>query len=288
MPVSAPDASLEVLAPGQLRLLTTWFGDLDVVANHSWGLVDTVVLQVRTRHGDVIVKAAGPDNHHIRREIWAHRDWTQPWVASGAVGRLLHACEDENVLAVEYLPGELVQDVPAAVGAPDTFRQVGVLLASFHGQASRLDEDFEAAADAKALAWLDRDHQIAPSVEADLRTAIASHDPAPVELVPTHGDWHARNWLVDGGTIRVIDLGRAEWRPAFTDLARLARREWEGRPDLEEAFIDGYGSDPRDPGLWRATLLREAIGTAVWAHLVGDRPFEAQGHRMIGQALAQY
>ena len=96
------------------------------------------------------------------------------------------------------------------------------------------------------------------------------------------------NWLVDEeGTIRVIDLGRADWRPRVTDLARLARQEWECRPDLEAAFLDGYGGDPRDPARWRATLLREAVGTAVWAYMVGDRAFEEQGHRMIAQCLAR-
>jgi thiamine kinase-like enzyme len=114
---------------------------------------------------------------------------------------------------------------------------------------------------------------------------IAGHDHAPAELVPTHGDWQPRNWLIHHGVVRVIDLGRADWRPALTDLARLARQEWQGRPDLEAAFLAGYGSDPRDDAAWQRTLVREAIGTAVWAHQVGDAPFEAQGHRMIAAAL---
>ena len=83
----------------------------------------------------------------------------------------------------------------------------------------------------------------------------------------------------------VIDLGRADWRPANTDFARLARQQWEGRPDLEAAFLDGYGEDPREAAAWRRALLREAIGTTCWAHVVGDDPFEQQGHRMLRQAL---
>ena len=58
-----------------------------------------------------------------------------------------------------------------------------------------------------------------------------------------------------------------------------------GRPDLEEALGEGSGSDPRDPASWRRTLLREAVGTACWAHQVGDAEFEAQGHRMIADVL---
>jgi len=287
--VSSPEAALASLTPDQRLLLDRWFDPFAVVADLSWGLVDTVVLHLRTARGDVVVKAAGPENHHIRREVDAHRSWTAPWLASGSVGRLLEAAEDAVMLAVGYLPGELVQNVPQAAADPDTYRQAGTLLAAFQGQASRPDDDFEAAADAKALAWLDREHRIEPATVARLQAAVASHDHQPVQLVPTHGDWQTRNWLVDeAGTVRVIDLGRAEWRPALTDLARLARQEWEGQSALEAAFIDGYGTDPREPAGWRATLLREAIGTAVWAYLVGDEPFEEQGHRMIDQALAAY
>jgi Ser/Thr protein kinase RdoA (MazF antagonist) len=60
--------------------------------------------------------------------------------------------------------------------------------------------------------------------------------------VPTHGDWHPRNWIVDdAGVVRAIDLGRADLRPAATDLLRLSSRELRGDPTLEAAFLDGYG-----------------------------------------------
>jgi hypothetical protein len=91
--------------------------------------------------------------------------------------------------------------------------------------------------------------------------------------------------LLHGGEVRVIDFGRADWRPAHTDFARLASQQFRGRPDLEAAFVDGYGEDPRDPEAWRRSLLREAVGTACWAHQVGDLAFEAQGHRMVAEAL---
>jgi thiamine kinase-like enzyme len=195
---------------------------------------------------------------------------------------------DHRILCVEHLPGQLVQDVPEAAGDPETYRQAGALLSAFHAQASKLDDEHEVAADARALAWLDGEHRIDAETEARLRAAIETHDHAPTTLVPTHGDWHTRNWLVDGSTVQVIDLGRAEWRPPMTDLARLARREWQGRPDLEEAFLDGYGWDPREAGGWRATVLREAIGAAVWAYQAGDADFEQEGHRMIRTALLSY
>ena len=57
---------------------------------------------------------------------------------------------------------------------------------------------------------------------------------------------------------------------------------------LENAFLDGYGDDPRDPALWRVDLLCEAIGTAAWAYRVQDDAFEAQGHRQLTDALALF
>ncbi len=84
----------------------------------------------------------------------------------------------------------------------------------------------------------------------------------------------------------MIDLGRADLRPAATDLARLAGRQFRDSPALEAAFLEGYGRDPRDPEPWLRTRVREAVGTAVWAHLVGDEPFEQHGHAMIAAVLA--
>ncbi|GGK71907.1 hypothetical protein GCM10011509_20640 [Ornithinimicrobium pekingense] len=247
-----------------------------------------MVLRVHHDGRDVVVKAGGAGNHHLRREIHARRRWTGPWLATGSVGALLHACTEAGVLVVEHLPGRLVQDVPEAAGDPATYRQAGRLLASFHAQHRERDVGHEAAADAKVRWWLEQEHRIPAPAVAGVHEALASHAHDVVDLVPTHGDWHTRNWLVHEGEVRVIDLGRAELRPAWTDLVRLAGREWVGRPDLEEAFLDGYGSDPRPRGLWRATLLREAVGTAVWAYRVGDHAFEEHGLRLLEEALERY
>ncbi|WP_030528701.1 aminoglycoside phosphotransferase family protein [Phycicoccus jejuensis] len=273
------------LNPEQQQLVDQWLPGACIVADLSWGLVDTTVLHLRWAKGEVIVKAAGPKNHHLWREITGHLEFTAPWLSEGRVGRLLRHNRDLNVLVLEYLPGVLADGTSAATD-PETHRQAGALLAALHRQASRIDDQYETQMDARALRWLDGDHRIDPRTEARVREVIAGHDRPPAVLVPTHGDWQPRNWLVDGGCVLVIDLGRADWRPALTDLARLSRQQWDGRTDLEAAFLAGYGADPREPGAWRRTLLREAIGTACWAYQVGDEPFEQQGHRMLLQCLA--
>lgn len=276
--------SAPTLTPEQGALLDRWFPDLEVVADWSWGLTDTVVLHARTGSGELVVKAAGPDNHHISREIRAHRSWVGALADQGLAPRLLRAEESAKLLVTAHLEGELVLGTPAE-GHADTYAQAGVLLARLHRQASRLADDYEREQNAKTLRWLDRPHRIDADTTEELRAKVAAFDCSPALLVPTHGDWQPRNWLSHRGSVRAIDFGRADWRPASSDLARLAVQQFLDRPDLEAAFLAGYGEDPRIPDAWWRHLLREAVGTACWAFQVGDTSFEAQGHRMIADAL---
>ena len=140
--------------------------------------------------------------------------------------------------------------------------------------------------DARQRAWLAGAHRIAPGTVARLHAELDSWPTPPATLVPTHGDWQPRNWLVHAGVVAVIDFGRAALRPALTDFARLEVQQFRGHPALERAFLDGYGDDPREPAAQHRSRVREAIGTAAWAHRVGDERFERQGHRMIAEALA--
>lgn len=280
-------SDLPGLDPAQRAAVHAWFGPVRLVADRSWGLTSTRVLHLRTDQGDVALKAAGPDDHHLGRELDAHRDVVSRLTADGVVPRLLHADRERRVLATAWVPGVLVEG-HRAEREPGTYRQAGVLLRALHAVGSRVDGDWEAAADARALAWLDGAHRIDATSERLLRARLAAHAHPPVRVVPTHGDFQPRNWVLDdAGRVRMIDLGRFAWRPPATDLARLDVQQLAGREDLAAAFVDGYGTDPRRGGTWQRTRVREAIGTAVWAYRVRDEAFEAQGHRMIDAVLAE-
>lgn len=284
-PVRVTDlAPIARLSPAQRELVGEWLPGAEVARDHSWGLTGTVVLEVVVGTERVIVKAADEADGHLGRELRAHREWLGPWVGRGRAPRLIHADEDAKVIVTQFLPGELVQG-SAAEQEPDTYRQAGQLLAAFHEQLHVGDAEYWAREQASALAWLDRTHRIAPEVEARLRDVVGSWPLPPAVVVPTHGDWQPRNWVIEGGVVCAIDLGRAALRPAFTDFSRLGAQQFLRDPACATAFVDGYGSDPRDDEGWGRQCLREAIGTAVWAHLVGDTDFEAQGHRMIDRAL---
>ncbi|WP_026548877.1 phosphotransferase [Arthrobacter sp. Br18] len=258
-----------------------------VIDDLSWNLVDTRVLHVRAEDQDFVVKAAPQSNHHIGREITAHETYTEPLVGAARTGQLVAASRAANVLITTYLPGTLVQGSDKEWIA-DMYTQAGSALRALHDQHPRVDDGYEIRMTDKAIALLDRQHRIASEVESAARRILASYQPAPVVVVPTHGDWQPRNWLHEGNWLQVIDFGRFDFRPAASDFCRLATQQWRERPRLENAFLEGYGSDPRNEEVWPIDLLREAVGTAVWAFLVGDTVFEAQGHRMLEEAIVRF
>lgn len=277
-----------VLETRKSERIAELLGDPELIADLSWGLVDTAVLHVRAAFGDVIVKTAGVGNTHIARETNAFRNYVRPLAVAGRASRLVHSDDDLNLIVLEYQPGVLVQGSGSDLSL-DVHRQAGETLRILHdAAASGVDEDYVARVSAKAVLWLDGAHRIHPSAERAARQILDRIPRRSVVTVPTHGDWHTRNWLIDDGFVKVIDFGRFAIRPAGTDLCRLAVKEWRSEPSLEGAFLAGYGDDPRDPELWRVDLLCEAIGTAAWAYQVEDYAFEHQGQRQLTDALALF
>ena len=228
-----------------------------------------------------MVKAGLPDDHHMDREIWAHTQIVPPLADASLAPRLLHAEPRLRLVVTAFLPGVLVEGTPAE-HEPDVYRQAGRVLALFHAQGCRPGDDHERRADARALDWLERVHRIADEDADRLRAELAQPVPSR-PLVPTHGDWQPRNWLVDDGRW-TIDFGRADWRPAATDLGRLHVQQFRGRPDLSRPSST-VRQRPREAVAWRRDRLRDPVGTAVWAHLVGAEEFERVGLRMISDVL---
>lgn len=278
-------SALRNLSRHQRALLDQWLPGAKVDRDHSWGLVETTVLEMTHAGSRFIVKAGGDNDHHIERELHAHLNWLGPWTSRDRAPTLERADAAAKLLVTSYLPGELVLGSEHA-NVPSTFRQAGELLAMLHAQTVATDDDYERRANEKSLEWLSGPHRIAPATVERLRAEIAAWPTPAATLVATHGDWQPRNWVVNNDVVSVIDFGRAAMRPALTDFARLAVQDFCRDPNLETAFLDGYGADPREADAWHRNRVREAIGTAAWAYRVGDEPFEAQGHRMIAEALS--
>lgn len=273
----------------QIAFVLRTLPDAVLVADDSWGLLDTRVLHVVNGDVSYTVKASGPDNTHFPRELEAHWTVTDALRPAGDTGALVAADEQHRVLVLERVPGHLALGT-ADEQDPEVHRQAGAVLRRLHDHGTRHDPTFLLHEQAKALRALDAPHRISADVVARTRAALEMlpTDHADEPLVPTHGDFHPRNWIVDDGRLRVIDFGRFGWRPASFDLTRLAVLHWQHDPTLEAAFFDGYGDDPRESDAWRWLQLREAVGTATWAYAVGDEGFEAQGHDMLRRALAAF
>ena len=275
------------LSVSQAELVERWLPGVRLRKDLSWNLMDTAVLEVEHEHHKYIVKAAGSLNHHVGREIDAHEFSVNVWARQNRAPMLVHSDRSMNILMTEYLEGSLVEGTAAEYDT-ETYQQAGRLMRAFHEQAAQTDPDYEAIAVSKTLSWLRTPHRIERSYVEKVQAILGGYQPKPVVLVPTHGDWQPRNWLMDGTELRIIDFGRYEFRPAATDFCRLAVQQWRSHPHLEGAFFEGYGSDPRDRELWNVALLREAVATAAWAYQAGDQRFEQQGHRMLRDALANF
>ena len=274
------------MSPFQRELLELWLPDARVVADRSWGLTGTTVLQVESKQrGRFIVKAGNATDHHMPRELRAYEQWVPILASIGRAPRMFRGHAEAKLLAVEFLAGELVEG-GAAEGDSESYRQAGELLTRLHGQSGTLDDGaFERRQREEALEWLRGPHRIDASDVERLVEHIEAWPAPPSLVVPTHGDWHPRNWMIDGGLVKAIDFGRAALRPAHTDFARLASKQFREDPLLELAFLEGYGADPREPEAWLRTRIREAVATAAWARKVGDEAFEAQGLRMVAEVV---
>ena len=273
------------LSAAQRALVDGWLPGAVVEADLSWGLIETTVLRVASGGRTYVVKAGGPGDHHLAREIRAHLNWLAPWTTIGRAPMLVFHDSEAKIVVTQYLPGSLALRSTWA-DDPDVHRQAGTLLALLHGQLRVRDDGWEARANTRSLAWLDGRHRIAADVVGRLHGEVMSWPTPPAYLVPTHGDWQPRNWIIHDDVVSIIDFGRADLRPAATDFGRLAVQDFRRDPRLEQAFMEGYGTDPREPAAWRRMRIRDAIGTAAWACQVGDEEFEAQGHGMIADALA--
>ncbi len=274
----------QFLNPAQLDAVERWLPGCTVVADLSWHETDTLVLHLRTPGSDYILKSAGAVNHHFERELVAHSGPTAALVESGFGAALRFADSRARLMILEYLPGRLSEHTARELD-PEFHRQAGHALRTLHQGTGRLDAEYESKLLAVSLKRLGQGHRIEPENERRAYEALRAYRPRPVRLVPTHGDWQPRNWLSDHGNLKVIDFGRFDYRAPSTDLVRLANQQWLGRPELEKAFLQGYGGDPRQARSWPIECLHEAIGTVVYAYRLGAEDFEAQGQRMLGRAL---
>jgi len=203
----------------------------------------TVVLRATTKSGEVIVKRhRGPERH--RQELHAYQHWTP--ALHGRAPRLLAASEDPPAIVITALPGSpLATAGLTAAQEVEAHGQAGELLRVLHHSGpAQIEPDITTWLAERGEPWLTLAVDILPAAR---RAEIRAHlrelaQLGPILAVPCHLDYTPRNLLAtDTGQVAVIDFEHARYDLAARDLVRLATRTWPARPDLEEAFLQGYG-----------------------------------------------
>ena len=103
--------------------------------------------------------------------------------------------------------------------------------------------------------------------------------------VPCHRDYGPANWLVtpDGAWSGVIDFEFAYWDVRVADFSRYPNWEWMDRPELLDAFFDGYGRSPTPKEEQQLIVARTqyAVGAISWGREHSYHGFEEEGRRAL-------
>jgi len=262
-------------------------GDCTVRADLSMALGEALVLMISDPAGRRWIAKAIRRPKAYRRELDAYLQWVP---ALGVHAPQLHAhLDDLQVILVNRLP-----DHPAdeATSEPDVYAQAGAVIRRLHDSAPPVVDSFFADRLAERLEnYIRRGAGLLSTSDVGFARAQVSelrHLPAPA-TVPCHLDNQPRNWLVDSaGSVRLIDFGQAKRDVWIQDVSRMYFRDWQRRPDLQEAFFSRYGRwpDDADRHLLHACAAYSAVSTVVWAREHADPAFEQQGRDLLTQLRA--
>jgi Ser/Thr protein kinase RdoA (MazF antagonist) len=272
--VSAHDEVLD----GAARVV----GRCDLVADLSWEIPLAVVLHLRTAAGRNVVAKRHADQNLFDGELLAYERWV-PSIAERAP-ELVGFDRDARVLVITMLDGSSPDPTASSVQL-----EAGSILRRFHdAEPHPVAQDWFEQRMSRARSWA---AEADPGVidPDDLEWALAQIQPfvgLEVPMVPCHGDWQPRNWLVDAsGCIRVIDFERAKPSWWIHDLQRLVWQEWAATPALAPAFLEGYGRAlaPHEiDGLWASSAAGHIVQIA-WATHHGDARFADDGRRHLAE-----
>jgi hypothetical protein len=258
-------------------------GPCDVVKDHSWEHQWSSVVELRDRTGHHWFLKRHRDHDCYLAEVTAYLRWVP---ALGDHAPTLRAHDDTHrAVILSALPGRPAP-WPAAIIDPTradtetaTQRQAGALLRQLHGAHTTGPQPDYAAAKLKELKLLTPQaadlltHGELGFARTEIR-ALANL-PAP-RLVPCHRDYSMRNWITDRGKLHILDFEWTRLDAWVTDLTRLHLGIWRTRPDLRDAFLDGYGRelDDADHALLRASAFLTAIWLVIKARESGQTSFE--------------
>lgn len=249
----------------------------------SWPHGESTVVEVRDAVGTSWIVKQVRDPAVFAREVRALRDWA-PRLGEGRAPRLVATVAGSSLIVMDRLAGRAGAAATAA-----EFHQAGGLIRRLHEvEPVTADPDYPARAADNIDRWVRRVPGVVGVAELDFVRARLRSMPG-VRSGPIHDDNQPRNWLTGpDGTVRLIDFGRAKRDVQLRDFERMRHQEWRARPDLEEAFFDGYGrmlSDGEEEAL-RCIGAVAAVTTILWAREHADEAFEQHGRRTLERLRA--
>lgn len=230
------------------------------------------------------------DPAHWESETHAYERWAHVF---GSFAPRLVAARDIPPLAllISTLPGVVLEDARLSpVEERGVWRSAGRSLAGLHALPSgaffgpcRRDGTPAGEAIQSAVQYVTRD--LENLLERGLRAACLSSDersfirdsrvliPAFAGVQPTacHRDFCPPNWLVARSSrgwewTGVIDFEFSRWDVRAADYTRYPEFDWIQRPDLADAFFEGYGRafTPTEQQQRLFCHVLYALGAVVW------------------------
>ena len=276
-------------------------GAVETVSDHSrsHGGHTSSTQRIKTSQGFAYLKIH-TSKSNWEAEVHGYEQWS---AAFGAACPQLLAVADGSPLAVvvSELPGEILEDKTMD---PEQERAVwgaaGAALVALHdlesgthfGETDRHGLPREGApTDGVECIRRRFSEQLGRAVEAscltdsELDTIHAASDLIPSfegeRPTACHRDYCAANWLVDGegAWVGVIDFEFSRWDLRVADLTRDAHWSWIRRPDLIDAFFEGYGNRPLGRGEEQMLVAHTeyAMGSILWGRENAFYGFEQEG-----------
>lgn len=268
-----------------VRAVDAFLGPCELIRDLSWSLELATVLELRLQNGEAVIAKSHADHDLFLAEVDAYRRWV-PAIADRAP-RLLGVNEEHQVLVLSRLQGRS----PAGLSPEETLiahQDAGYVLRRLHAaEPPRPEPEWASHREKNLRRWLAE----APKGlldAADVAWALEQVAglrklPTPT-VVPCHGDWQPRNWLVDDHLrVFAFDFERARLSWWIHDLQRLIWQEWASMPPLMAAFLDGYGRDLTEyelEGLWCNTAAGHLV-QIVWATTNGDLGYADEGRNHL-------
>ncbi|MFD7323939.1 phosphotransferase [Streptomyces sp. NPDC059875] len=279
---AVPEQAVHAFAEQAVGQIAAW---TDV----SWAREESRVWRADgVEEGEWYVKIHQNARFH-RREVAALRGWVP--ALGAAAPRLVAADAELRAVVLTAVGG---RSLHGAVYSPEQqrriFHRIGQLAAAIHHSAPS-----RPAAGILPLGKLERHlagalPHLAPGDEKFIRaTAEGAVSLAPLETVPTHGDFQLRNlrWDEAADALYVIDFERSEEGPAVRDFVRLSDA-WHGRPDLFKAVMDGYGRPftPEEQAQLTVLSVLDAVSGISYGAAHGDPELVERGRRTLARLRA--